>query len=144
MSSAADSSVKLVASPQVSYALILALIGSYGGGAWFLATQTATQAAMNERIATNKKETETSVAANRLEAEKAVVTAIAAVSQRMLDGDAAINERMTRFVNAWTERMNNLDRSNEQRSAAVSALDARMARIESKLDFLMQNLKPGR
>ena len=50
MSSAADSSVKVVASPQISYALILALIGAYGGGAWFLATQTAAQAAMNQRI----------------------------------------------------------------------------------------------
>ncbi len=130
---AADSSVRMVASPQISYALILALIGAYGGGAWFLATQTAAQATMNERIANNK-----------IEAEKAVSSGIAALSQRMIDGDAAMNDRMTRFVQTFTARIDNLDRSNEQRSAAVSALDARMARIESKLDFITQNLKPGR
>lgn len=129
MSSVADSSVKMVASPQVSYALILALIGAYGGGAWFLATQTAAQASMNERIAYNKAE-----------AEKAMAASVATLTQRMLDGDAAMNDRMTRFVQTFTTRIDNLDRSNEQRSAAVSALDARMARIESKLDFLMQNV----
>lgn len=132
MSAASDSSVKVVASPQVSYALILALIGAYGGGAWFLATQAANQATMNDRMNYNK-----------VEMDKSIALSMAALTQRMLDGDAAMNDRMTRFVGAFGTRLDNLDKNNEQRGAAVSALDARMARIESKLDFLMQNIKSG-
>ena len=45
------SSARIVVSPTVNYAVILALLGSYGAGAWFLATQTATNAAISERFA---------------------------------------------------------------------------------------------
>lgn len=45
-----ESSARVVVSPTFNYAVILALLGSYGAGAWFLATQTATNAAIAERF----------------------------------------------------------------------------------------------
>ena len=84
-----DSSVRLVASPTLNYALILAMLGSYGCGAWFLATQTATNAAVADRFV----RFETTVTA-RLDAgdrrEDARAVAVDAIGNRLTRMEAQL------------------------------------------------------
>lgn len=115
---AADSSVKIIASPQVSYALVLGLVGSYGAGAWFLATQAAALATMSERI----------------------VSVATTLNARITDGDAAVNLRISRVADDIIARTLNIEKRDEARGSSLGQLDTRMARIESKLDFLTQNV----
>lgn len=106
----ADSSFKIAASPQVSYALILALIVAYGSGAWFLATQTATNIAVADRLA-------------RFEAA-------AGARFELIDRRAESREA------ALAARFEADDRRNETRNDVVGKVDIRLARLEAQVAYL--------
>ena len=81
----ADSSFKIAASSNINYAFILALLGGYGSGVWFFATQNATNAGVAERLARFEQ-----TVAGRLDAvEKRDETRSAAV--------ATIDNRLSRI-----------------------------------------------
>lgn len=107
---AADGSFSIGASPQVSYALILALIGAYGSGAWFLATQSATNMAVADRLA-------------RFEA--AAVARFEVLDKRAETRDAALAARFEAD-----------DRRNDVRNDVVARVDIRLARLEAQVAFL--------
>ncbi|MFS0736920.1 hypothetical protein ABC347_07710 [Sphingomonas sp. 1P06PA] len=50
--------------------------------------------------------------------------------------------QITGEVNRSTERISKLEASEEARTDAISAMNVRTARIEAKLDFLMEQRKP--
>lgn len=106
----ADGSFKIGASPQVSYALILALVGAYGSGAWFLATQSATNMAVAERLA-------------RFEA--AAVARFELIDKRAETRDAAL-----------VARFEGDDRRNDVRNDVVARVDIRLARLEAQVAYL--------
>ena len=81
----ADSSVRIQASPNVNYAVIITLLGACVGGVWFMATQAATNAGVAERL-------------NRF--ERIITDRIAAADRRdevRLASVAAIENRLTRI-----------------------------------------------
>ena len=106
----ADSSFRIAASPQVSYALILALIGAYGSGAWFLATQSATNMAVADRLA-------------RFEA--AAGARFDVIDKRTETRDAALASRFEAD-----------DRRNDARNDVVARVDIRLARLEAQVAYL--------
>ena len=106
----ADSSFRVAASPQVSYALILALVGAYGSGAWFLATQNATNMAVADRLA-------------RFEA---------AAGARF----DVIDKRAETRDTALAARFEGDDRRNDARNDVVARVDIRLARLEAQVAYL--------
>ena len=106
----ADSSFRIAASPQVSYALILALAGAYGSGAWFLATQSATNMAVADRLA-------------RFEA--AAGARFDVIDKRAETRDAALASRFEAD-----------DRRNDARNDVVARVDIRLARLEAQVAYL--------
>ena len=106
----ADGSFRIGASPQVSYALILALVGAYGSGAWFLATQSATNMAVADRLA-------------RFEA--AAVARFEMIDKRAETRDATL-----------AARFEGDDRRNDVRNDVVARVDIRLARLEAQVAYL--------
>ena len=117
----ADSSVRMVASNTINYAVILSLLGALLYGVWWTAHRDAAFEALTATVAAQN----------------------IAMNKRIDDSSVADNLRISRIADSITERMGAMEKRDEERRTSLAVMDNRLTRIESKLDFLTTNITGG-